>query len=89
MLENHLFEKPAPYINQPTHQQCRSTDWSQYDESFPKGVFKQTIVLLFVDISTATLTLTEKLVKKVKNLLKRLVLSVLFTGLLTVSKIRQ
>ena len=38
--------------------------------------------MLFIDVSTATLILTEKLVKKVKNLLKTLVvLQVLFPGL--------
>ena len=47
------------------------------------------MVLLFVDISTATLTLTEKLVEKVKNLLKALPLWVLFTVLFTLSKIPQ
>ena len=43
-------------------------------ESFLEGTFPQTIVLLFTDISSAILTLTEKLVKSVKNLLKTLVL---------------
>ena len=47
------------------------------------------MVLLFIDISTATLTLTEKLVKTVKNVLKTLALYVLFTGLLTLLKITQ
>ena len=44
--------------------------------------------MLFIDISTAMLTLTEKLVKSVKNLLKTLVLEVLLTGLSTLLKIR-
>ena len=38
--------------------------------------------MLFIDVSTVTLTLTEKLVKKVENLLKTLVvLQVLLPGL--------
>ena len=47
------------------------------------------MVLLFIDISTATLTLTEKLAKEVKNLLKTLALLVLFIGLFTLLKIKQ
>ena len=47
------------------------------------------MVLLFIDISTATLTLTEKLVEKVKNLLKALPLWVLFTVLFTLLKVPQ
>ena len=57
-------------------------------KSFPERNFPRTIVLLFIDISTAILTLTEKLVKSVKNLLKTLALEVLFTGLFTLLKIR-
>ena len=47
------------------------------------------MVLLFIDVSTATLTLTENIVKKVKILLKTLALYVLFTGLFTLLKITQ
>ena len=47
------------------------------------------MVLLFIDISTTTLTLTEKLVKKFKNLLKTLALLVLFTGQFTLFKVIQ
>ena len=41
-------------------------------QSFPEGAFPQTNVLLFVDVSTAILKLMEKLVKRVKKLLKTL-----------------
>ena len=57
-------------------------------KSFPERNFPLNIVLLFIDVSTAILTLTEKLVKSVKNLLKTLALEVLFTGLFTLLKIR-
>ena len=55
-----LFQKPTSYINHSTDQHYRS---------FPVDF---SVVLLFTDTSTAILTLTEKLVKKVKNLLKTL-----------------
>ena len=46
------------------------------------------MVLLLIDILIET-TLMEKLVKKIKNLLKTLALKVLFTGLFALLKITQ
>ena len=47
------------------------------------------MMFLFIEISTATLTLTEELVRTFKNLLKTIALEVPFTALFTLLKITQ
>ena len=47
------------------------------------------MVLIFIDIATVALTSTEKLVKNVKNLLKKLQLLFTFYNLFTLIKITQ
>ena len=40
LFGNHFFQKPAPYINHPTDQHCRSTGSSQYVTNlFQNGLF--------------------------------------------------
>ena len=57
--------KPTPYINQPITLQINRLALICY-ESSPEGIFAQTGVLLFVDMSTATLAVTEQLVQRVQ-----------------------
>ena len=72
LFEIHFFQKPTSYINQSTDQHCRSIHQVaglNMTRILSKGIFAQTTVLLFIDITTTKLTSTEQLVKKAKNML--------------------
>ena len=83
------MQKPTSYISQSTDQYCRSTGWSQHDKKTFLERFVHAMVLIFIDIATVALTSTEKLVKNVKNLLKKLQLLFTFYNLFTLIKITQ